>query len=77
MTTPEQFARLLTAPEGTRLEFKTAKGSYSFDGLGRRRGVMNDMVQAPTPCAISPRHISGTLRNEEAHMVQPSPLPPV
>lgn len=32
-TSPEQFARYLSAPEGTRLEFKAAKSSYEFDKL--------------------------------------------
>ncbi len=32
-TTPEQFERYLSAPEGTRLEFKAAKSSYEFDKL--------------------------------------------
>ena len=31
VTTPEQFAKYLSAPEGTRLEFKSARGEYHFD----------------------------------------------
>lgn len=33
VTTPEQFAKYLSAPEGTRLEFKAARNSYEFDKL--------------------------------------------
>jgi len=33
VTTHEDFARLLAAPEGTRIEFKTAATSYQFDKL--------------------------------------------
>jgi ATP-dependent DNA helicase RecG len=33
ITTPEQFCTLLSAPEGTRLEFKSARNSYEFDKL--------------------------------------------
>lgn len=33
MTTPEQFQSWLEAPEGTRLEFKSATGGYHFDRL--------------------------------------------
>jgi len=32
-TTPEQFEKYLSAPEGTRLEFKAARSSYEFDKL--------------------------------------------
>ena len=32
-TTPQQFAKYLSAPEGTRLEFKSARTSYEFDRL--------------------------------------------
>jgi ATP-dependent DNA helicase RecG len=32
-TTPEQFEKYLTEPEGTRLEFKSARSSYEFDKL--------------------------------------------
>lgn len=32
-TTPAQFADLLAAPEGTRIEFKSASGGYHFDKL--------------------------------------------
>lgn len=32
-TTPEQLAELLAAPEGTRIEFKSATGGYHFDKL--------------------------------------------
>ena len=32
-TTPEEFARLLSAPEGSRIEFKSATGSYHFEKL--------------------------------------------
>jgi ATP-dependent DNA helicase RecG len=33
VTSPEQFEKFLSAPEGTRLEFKTARNSYEFDKL--------------------------------------------
>jgi predicted HTH transcriptional regulator len=33
VTTPEQFGKYLSAPEGTRLEFKAARMSYEFDKL--------------------------------------------
>lgn len=33
MTTPEQFQRWLAAPEGPRLEFKSATGGFHFDKL--------------------------------------------
>lgn len=33
MTTPEQFESWLKAPEGTRLEFKSATGGFHFDKL--------------------------------------------
>lgn len=32
-TTPEEFSRLLAAPEGNRIEFKSATGQYHFDKL--------------------------------------------
>lgn len=32
-TTPVQFERYLSAPEGTQLEFKAARSSYEFDKL--------------------------------------------
>jgi len=32
-TTPAQFAELLAAPEGTRIEFKSASGGYHFEKL--------------------------------------------
>ena len=32
-TTPEQFRELLAAPEGARIEFKSAAGGYHFDKL--------------------------------------------
>ena len=32
-TTPEQFQAWLNAPEGTRLEFKTASNNYHFEDL--------------------------------------------
>jgi len=32
-TTPDQLAELLAAPEGTRIEFKSATGGYHFDKL--------------------------------------------
>lgn len=32
-TTPAEFAHLLAAPEGSRIEFKSATGSYHFDKL--------------------------------------------
>lgn len=32
-TTPEDFARLLAAPEGSRIEFKSATGQYHFEKL--------------------------------------------
>lgn len=32
-TTPSQFAKILAEPEGTRLEFKSARGEYHFDKL--------------------------------------------
>lgn len=35
MTTPEELADFLAAPEGTRLEFKEARRSYEFDELVR------------------------------------------
>ncbi len=33
VTSPEQFEKVLSAPEGTRLEFKAARTSYEFDKL--------------------------------------------
>jgi ATP-dependent DNA helicase RecG len=33
VTLPEQFAHILSAPEGTKLEFKSARNSYEFDKL--------------------------------------------
>jgi len=33
VTSPEQFEKILSAPEGTRLEFKAARTSYEFDKL--------------------------------------------
>jgi ATP-dependent DNA helicase RecG len=33
VTSPEQFEKFLSAPEGTRLEFKSARTSYEFDKL--------------------------------------------
>ncbi|MFN9407695.1 MAG: ATP-binding protein [Akkermansiaceae bacterium] len=33
VTSPEQFEKFLSAPEGTRLEFKAARNSYEFDKL--------------------------------------------
>ena len=33
VTSPEQFAQVLSAPEGTKLEFKSARNSYEFDKL--------------------------------------------
>ena len=35
MTTPEEFARLLAAPEGDQIEFKSAERNYEFDKLVR------------------------------------------
>ena len=35
MTTPEEFLRILDAPEGSRLEFKQARNRYEFDELVR------------------------------------------
>lgn len=34
-TTPEEFQRLVSSPEGARIEFKTAANSYEFDKLLR------------------------------------------
>lgn len=34
-TSPEEFQRLISAPEGARIEFKTAANSYEFDKLLR------------------------------------------
>lgn len=35
-TTPEQFQTYLDAPEGTRLEFKSATGGFHFEELIKR-----------------------------------------
>lgn len=35
MTTPEEFVRIMDAPEGSRLEFKEARNRYEFDDLVR------------------------------------------
>ena len=43
-TTPAQLAELLAAPEGTRIEFKSATGGYHFDPAG---------VEALSPEAIA------------------------
>ena len=34
-TTPEQFQQMLAAPEGSRIEFKSATGGYHFDSLAQ------------------------------------------
>ena len=62
-TSPEQFEKYLSAPEGTRLEFKAAKSSYEFDklvnycvALANERGGM--MILGVTD--KRPREVVGT-----------------
>ena len=63
--TAEEFRGILHAPEGTRLEFKTAANRYDFDELGtilrgnRQRGWRSDCAGATD---TRPRRVVGTSR---------------
>jgi len=49
MTTAEELQKILESPEGARVEFKAASGSFSFEGRIRVEGQRRRARWLPAP----------------------------
>lgn len=68
VTTPEQFTAMLNAPEGTRLEFKEAKGTYPLEDLANYCVALANEGGGKMVLGVTdkrPRSIVGTQAFEE------------
>lgn len=73
VTTPEQFQAMLSAPEGTRLEFKEAKGTYPLEDLACYCVALANEGGGKMVLGVTdkrPRNIVGTQAFEEPGVVE-------